>query len=209
LVYSGDLGAIWSQRDRKVGALDTAMAFDVHFFNFNQGVIAAGSSADVTQANAFILTSNDVGVTWTTAYQSSRQYELTWKISFSTRDVGYVTIQSYDPDLAVSKRYVAKTTDGGAIWAELLLVDDRAVRQFGIVFIDANRGWIGTMPNGFATVDGGATWTKTNFGNAVNKISVIKAADAYHAFSIGVSVARTTVPIDAGGEEVSRIINSV
>ncbi len=57
----------------------------------------------------------------------------------------------------MSKHYVAKTTDGGTTWAEIILVDDRAVRQFGIAFIDANLGWIGAMPNGFATVDGGVT----------------------------------------------------
>lgn len=192
LIFSDDLGLTWKQIPI---AQHAAMAFDVHFFDRQHGIIAAASSADVAESNALILTTTDGGSTWTKAYQSARPFELTWKISFPTRDVGYVTIQSYNPDPAASERFVAKTTDAGKTWTEIPLINDAKVRQFGVAFIDENRGWIGAMPQGFATTDGGATWTRTNFGNAVNKIRVLKTDTAWHAFAIGVQVSRTTVPI--------------
>jgi hypothetical protein len=68
------------------------------------------------------------------------------------------------------------------------------VREFGVGFIDENRGWVGAMPSGFQTVDGGTTWSPVKFGNAVNKIRVLKTRDGFDAFAIGVNVARTTVP---------------
>ena len=193
-IYSDDLGLTWDQIDVSSSA---AMIFDVHFFDRMHGVLAAASDTDVSKSNALILMTADGGNTWTKAYQSTRPFELTWKISFPTRDVGYVTVQSYNPDPAVSKRVVAKTTDGGKTWNELALVDDAKVREFGVGFIDENRGWIGAMPSGFQTVDGGLTWTPVKFGNAVNKIRVLKTKDGCDAFAIGVSVARTSVPANA------------
>jgi photosystem II stability/assembly factor-like uncharacterized protein len=192
LIFSDDLGLSWKQISI---AQHAAMAFDVHFFDRQHGVIAAASNADVAQSNALILTTSDGGSTWTKAYQSARPFELTWKISFPTRDVGYVTIQSYNPDPAASERFVAKTTDAGKTWTEIPLINDAKVRQFGVAFIDENRGWIGAMPQGFATTDGGTTWTRTNFGNAVNKIRILRTDAAWHAFAIGVQAARTNVPI--------------
>lgn len=191
MISSDDLGKTWQRTEI---ADHTSMAFDVHFFDRNHGVIAGASSEDVTQSNARIITTSDAGKTWTTAYQSTRPYELTWKISFPTREVGYVTIQSYNPDPAASQRVVAKTTDGGKTWTEIPLVDDARVRQFGVAFIDENRGWVGAMPHGFQTTDGGPTWSSTSFGNAVNKIRILRDKDAVHAFAIGVQVSKTSLP---------------
>ncbi len=69
-------------------------------------------------------------------YESSRPYELTWKIAFPSREVGYVTIQSYNPDPSASERFVAKTTDGGKSWKEVPLTNEHPVREFGIAFLD-------------------------------------------------------------------------
>ena len=184
-LFSDDLGATWKQTPLPPEA---AMAFDVHFFDRSHGVLAAGSSADVTQANALILTTTDGGATWKKAYQSDRPYEITWKISFPTRQTGYVTIQSYNPDPAASQRFLAKTTDGGATWAEIPLIDDAKVRQFGVAFIDEKTGWVGAMPHGFHTADGGATWSKATFGNAVNKIRVLDTPAGPLLHAVGVEV---------------------
>jgi photosystem II stability/assembly factor-like uncharacterized protein len=191
MIVSDDLGKTW----QNISIADhTAMAFDVHFFDRNHGLIAGASDADVTKSNARIIATDDGGRTWRTVYQSDRPYELTWKISFPTRDVGYVTVQSYDADPAATTRVVAKTTDGGRTWSEVPLSNDPRVRAFGIGFVDELRGWVGAMPNGFATTDGGRTWTPTNFGNAVNKIRLLRHGDTVHAFAIGVNVAKTQLP---------------
>jgi photosystem II stability/assembly factor-like uncharacterized protein len=85
---------------------------------------------------------------------------------------------------------VVKTTDGGKTWSEIPLVDDPRVREFGIAFLDEMHGWVGAAPHGFETTDGGATWTKANFGNAVNKIRLIQSNDRVTAYAIGVEVHR-------------------
>lgn len=184
-IMSDDLGKTW----RRVPLPDTAaMAFDAHFFDDKHGVVAAATSANVEESKPLILTTDDAGVTWREAYTGTRPWELTWKISFPTRQTGYVTIQSYNPDKTASARFIAKTGDGGKTWTEVPLVDDHAVRQFGVAFVDEKRGWIGAMPGGFETSDGGETWQRAEFGNAVNKIRVLKTDKATWLHAVGVGV---------------------
>lgn len=188
-IKSVDEGKTWTAMDM---SSECQMILDVHFFDEKHGVIAAATDANVELSNALILTTADGGETWAKAYQGTRGFELTWKISFPTRDVGYVTIQSYNPDPATSQRYIAKTTDGGKTWVEQPLVDDIKVRQFGVAFIDEKTGWVGAMPNGFETTDGGQTWRKAAMGNAVNKIRLVRtgegAAAGFVGYAIGVNV---------------------
>ncbi|MCY2984757.1 MAG: hypothetical protein NTY15_14130 [Planctomycetota bacterium] len=191
MLYSDDLGKSWQQVDIHDKA---AMAFDVHFFNRNEGFIAAATHADPAQSSALILSTTDGGKTWTNAWQSTRSFELTWKIAFPTREVGYVTIQSYNPDPTVKERFVAKTTDGGKTWAELPLVSDHKVREFGVGFLDARTGWVGAVPNGFQTTDGGATWKAVEMGNAVNKIRILETDSSQVGYAIGMNVHRIEVP---------------
>lgn len=190
-IMSDDLGKSWKQLPLPPSC---AMAFDVHFFDDRHGVIASATSTNVQESKALILTTDDAGATWREAYIGQRPFELTWKIAFPSRDTGYVTIQSYNPDPATSARFVAKTTDGGKTWAELPLVDDLKVRQFGVAFIDENRGWIGAAPGGFETTDGGKTWLKSDMGNAVNKIRIVRNGDKAHLYAIGVNVSTLALP---------------
>lgn len=191
MIVSDDAGATWQQVPLKDHA---AMAFDVHFFNRLEGFVAAATDADVAKSNALILSTVDGGKTWKRAWQSDRAYELTWKITFPTRNVGYVTIQSYNPDPSVSQRFVAKTIDGGKTWSEVPLVSDAKVREFGIAFLDENIGWVGATPNGFQTTDGGATWQAVEMGNAVNKIRLLKSESQSVGYAIGVNVYRIDIP---------------
>jgi photosystem II stability/assembly factor-like uncharacterized protein len=170
-----------------------AMAFDVKFLDDKHGFIATATHADVSQSRAQILATNDGGATWREVYQSTRPFELTWKLSFPSRDVGYCTIQSYNPDPAASARFVAKTVDGGKTWTELNLVDDHRFREFGIAFLDEKVGWIGAMPHGLGTTDGGKSWSKVNFGNAVNKIRLIRSNEGVTGYAIGLHVYRTQI----------------
>jgi photosystem II stability/assembly factor-like uncharacterized protein/pimeloyl-ACP methyl ester carboxylesterase len=190
-IWSDDLGKTWKQ-----GTLPEigAMAFDVRFLDEKRGFIASATSADVAQSNALILMTEDGGETWEEVYRSSRPWELTWKFSFPDADTGYCTIQSYDPDPESSKRFVAKTIDGGRSWYEVPLVDDHAVREFGIAFIDADTGFVGAMPHGFVTADGGISWQDVSFGNAVNKIRLLESESGITGFAIGTGVHRLRMP---------------
>ena len=186
-IWSDDRGASWKQgRIPEIGA----MAFDVLFLDEKRGFIASATSGDVSTSNALILATEDGGSTWNEVYRSTRPFETTWKFSFPTAEVGYCTVQSYNPDPAASKRFIAKTTDGGRTWREIPLTDDHAVREFGIAFLDPDTGWVGAMPHGFVTTDGGATWHKANFGNAVNKIRLLRTDADITGFAIGTQVHR-------------------
>ena len=107
-------------------------------------------------------------------------------MSFPTPEIGYATVQSYNPE--ATERFVIKSTDAGRTWAELPLVDDARVRQFGIGFLDELRGWVGAVPHAFATTDGGATWTPAQMGQAVNKVRVLHTPAGPVAYAIGVQV---------------------
>jgi photosystem II stability/assembly factor-like uncharacterized protein len=191
MITSDDFGATWQQ----VNILNlAAMAFDVHFLNRREGFIAASTDVDVANSHALILRTQDGGESWTKVYESSRPYELTWKISFPSRKVGYVTIQSYNPDPKIGERFVAKSIDGGETWKEIPLVTNAAVREFGIAFLNEKIGWVGAMPHGFFTSDGGDSWVKANLGNAVNKIRFVPGDKKTWVYAIGSEVHRLEIP---------------
>lgn len=184
-VHSEDLGATWKQTPLPETC---AMVLDVHFLDQKVGFLAAATDANVAESHASILRTEDGGSTWKQVYASMRPFELTWKIAFPSREVGYVTIQNYDPDPESKARFVAKTTDGGKSWTEIPLIADHGVREFGIAFLDDRTGWIGAMPGGFETRDGGVTWQRTAFGNAVNKIRIVREGKLATAFALGVEL---------------------
>jgi len=192
MATSRDAGETWTSEDLSA---HTAMILDVHFISEQVGFICGATSAKVQESNALILRTDDGGRTWVKVYQSRRPWELTWKMSWPSDTTGYVTIQSYDSAAAASQRYVAKSDDGGLTWVELPLVDDIRVREFGVGFMDENRGWIGAAPRGFETTDGGATWSEADFGVAVNKVRVVsRGAGGKAVFAIGAELHRLDLP---------------
>ena len=194
LLRSLDGGATWKSQDLSA---HTKMILDVKFFDESQGFVMGASDTDVQQSNALIIATRDGGATWKEVYRSSRPFELTWKVSFPTRNVGYATIQSYNPDEAVKERYVAKTTDGGATWREISLVSDAAVREFGVGFASPEIGWIGTSNGGYQTIDGGKQWKYVDMGRAVNKIRIVRdtaSTAGFVAYAIGADVRKLEIP---------------
>ena len=185
LLKSDDNGATWSSQD--LGQV-CGMILDVKFLEPNVGVICAASSADVEKSHALIVMTEDGGKTWNKKFESQRPYELTWKASFPSRNVGYVTLQNYDPDKAVTERFVAKTTDGGNTWVEIPLVNDKEAQEFGVGFIDEERGWVGGFRTGYETIDAGKTWKPNVMGAAVNKIRLLKTDKGVVGYAIGVNI---------------------
>jgi photosystem II stability/assembly factor-like uncharacterized protein len=184
LMRSLDGGESWKTMD--LSAL-TAMILDVKFFDEMHGVIAGASDADTEKSHARIIATGDGGVTWKTVYESKRPYEITWKLSFPSREVGYSTIQKYNPDKTVTQHYVAKTTDGGKTWQEMAMAQDADDREFGVGFITPLAGYVGTFKGGYRTSDGGATWQFVEMGRAVNKIRFIKPTSPKQGMSSAVS----------------------
>ena len=189
LLRSVDGGASWKNIDMTPY---TGMILDVKFFDAMTGFVFGASDGNTEKSHARIIMTKDGGQTWKTVYESSRPYEITWKASFPTRNTGYVTIQSYNPDPATSQRYVAKTEDGGLSWREVPMVNDLKVREFGVGFADANTGWVGTVDGGYQTTDGGKNWKHIPMGRAVNKIRVLPTEKGFVGYAIGVDVYKLT-----------------
>jgi photosystem II stability/assembly factor-like uncharacterized protein/dienelactone hydrolase len=186
MLVSHDGGSTWTSRSMDK---DCSMLFDVLMFDKDNGFACASTHANIEKSNALILRTTDSGATWKKVYQSKRPFETTWKICFPTPETGYVTIQSYNPDPAVKQQRLAKTTDGGKTWQEIDLVEDAGAREFGIGFIDANHGFVGTMKTGYETKDGGKTWTPVNLGKACNKIRIYREENGkVYGYAIGVDV---------------------
>ncbi len=192
LMRSLDGGASWRTIDLNAQA---GPILDVKFFDESNGLLMCGSDASTERSNALILRTQDGGASWHKVYQSNRPFEITWKASFPTRDIGYVTVQNYNPDKTVTQRVLAKTTDGGRSWQEITLVADHTMRQFGVGFVNAREGWVGTTTGGFETRDGGQSWARVDLGRFVNKIRIVPtpgsgpgAADGFAAYAIGADV---------------------
>ena len=186
MMVSHDGGVTWTSNSMDK---DCKMLFDIKMFDKNNGFACAASDEDLEKSNAVILKTSDGGKSWKKVYQSERPFECTWKASFPTKDVGYVTIQSYNPDPNVKQQRIAKTTDGGNTWNEINLIEDAGAREFGIGFIDENHGFVGTMNSGYETKDGGLTWAPVNLGKACNKIRIYKdASGKIYGYAIGVDV---------------------
>jgi photosystem II stability/assembly factor-like uncharacterized protein/dienelactone hydrolase len=186
MMVSHDGGLTWKSNSMDK---DCEMLFDIKMFDKQTGFACAATDEALEKSNALILKTNDGGKTWKKVYQSKRPFETTWKVSFPTEKVGYVTIQSYNPDPSAIQQRVAKTTDGGETWQEINLVEDASAREFGVGFIDENHGFVGTMNSGYETKDGGKTWSTVDLGRACNKIRIYKDTNGkVYGYAIGVDV---------------------
>ena len=187
LLASHDGGTTWTATS--LGDY-TDMLLDIKMFDKKEGIACGASSENIAESHAQILRTADGGKSWQIVYESDRPYETTWKVSFPSPEVGYVTIQSYNPDSTVNQQRVAKSTDGGRTWAEIDLVRDHTAREFGVGFIDENHGFVGTMTSGYETQDGGASWQPIDLGKACNKIKIYRdpKTNEVYGYAIGVDV---------------------
>lgn len=188
LLRSTDGGKSWAVSDLTAQA---GMILDIKFFDEQTGLIFASTSRDAASTEGLILRTVDGGKSWTPVYKSGRAAELIWKASFVNAKVGYATVQSYDP--ARAQQLIVKTVDGGKSWTELPMVMEAKARQFGIGFIDEQRGWVGTMVGGFETKDGGKTFAPAPVARAANKFRVVADGKKRHVYAIGTEVQRLTI----------------
>jgi photosystem II stability/assembly factor-like uncharacterized protein len=186
IIISHDDGITWVSTPMNT---DCSMLLDIKMFNKNEGIVCAASDSDIEKSNALILKTLDGGRTWKKVYQSKRPFESTWKASFPTNKIGYVTIQSYNPDSTIVQQRLVKTINGGKTWKEINLVAEFGAREFGIGFLNENIGFVGTVNSGFETRDGGKSWVKINLGRACNKIRIYtKSNGEKYGYSIGVNL---------------------
>ncbi len=187
LMTSHDLGESWTSVDMSA---HTSMILDVKFLDQHVGFIAGASNADVEQSHAIVLRTADGGKSWRRVFETQRPWEITWKLSFPTDRTGFVTIQSYNPDKTVDQRFIGKSIDGGETWLEIPLIRDPAWNELGIGFLDESHGWVGGIPGGLETVDGGRSWNTTTLGRAINKFRILRDGNGTTVYAIGKDVFR-------------------
>lgn len=176
-VRSLDGGATWRSFDLR--PLATGLV-DVYFWDRQRGIIVGGRGIGSTleqqrASRTVILMTEDAGETWTERYLSPTPGTNAWKISFPTRDTGYVAVQG-----AAYSGTVLKTVDGGLSWRELKVSDEEGFS--GIGFVTANHGWAAGIRGTYETTDGGATWTlRSDAGSSINRIRFLEPGLGYAA----------------------------
>ena len=190
MLRSVDGGATWSVIDM---APHAGMILDVKFFDENTGLVFAATHPDPAQAEGLVLRTEDGGKSWREVYRSGRAYELIWKASFvAGGDTGYATVQSYDPERAT--QLVIRSDDKGRTWREIAIAQDKTARQFGIGFVNADVGFVGTAAGGFATRDGGKTWERAPIARAANKFQAVATDKGVRLYAIGTEVQAIDLP---------------
>jgi photosystem II stability/assembly factor-like uncharacterized protein len=155
---------------------------DLHFFDEMHGVAVGGDGVgrlpeQQSASRTVILATDDGGDTWRVVYRGTTTGKWAWKISFPTRQTGYVSTQGPTPDGAV-----LKTTDGGQTWQERRVGDTLAFS--GIGFATSEHGWVASDTLVHETRDGGLTWTNVRFGQHINRFR-------FFGDSVGFAVGKT------------------
>jgi photosystem II stability/assembly factor-like uncharacterized protein len=168
-----DRGATWTAKDMNGY---TAGLIDVRFFSKDTGMIVGLTNTTHESSRAIILRTTDGGDTWDTVYTTNRTNEWAWKITFPSRNTGYVSLQR---NSNVAPVYILKTTDGGISWTEKLFSATGYFVQ-GIGFLNDTLGWAGgTSLAPKQTTDGGTTWTSITIGNSLNRFRKINDSLMY------------------------------
>ncbi len=170
---STDGGLSWISKD--MSALAAGLV-DVHFFNADTGIAVGLTNSDHAQSRGVILYTTNGGVNWSTKYWSSRAGEWCWKISFPSRNTGYISLQRNQG----SPSNFIKTTNGGASFFEKQFYAANYYSQ-GIGFVNDTLGWIGgnSIQTTLMTTDGGDTWEPANFGVRINRFFFINELSGF------------------------------
>lgn len=154
-IKSTDGGTTWTSKDLSLLA---SMLIDIHFFTPDSGIIV-GARTTQTGEKGVILQTTDGGESWNILYTTRHSQVWCWKISFPTREVGYVSLQTFQDSV-----FFLKTTNGGKTWNEnLFLKAGGSYSPQAIGFVSEHVGWIGAYPR-FGTLRSEATYKTTNGG---------------------------------------------
>ena len=170
-----DAGVTWRSKSMSTYA---AGLIDVHFFTPDSGFAVGLTNVDHEQSRGLILFTADGGDTWEQRFVSSRTGEWAWKMSFPSRNVGYVSLQRNTQ----TPIFFLKTTDGGETWEEKLFSSSYYFVQ-GLGFVTEDVGWIGgnsSFPT-YVTTDGGDSWASADFGIRVNRLRFLGDTLGYAA----------------------------
>src|SRR5665213_994391 len=96
---------------------------DLYFWSPDSGIVVGGIDSMAFRGRGggvipIVLFTSDGGDSWSTRYKSDTLDGWCWKISFPTRNVGYISIEESDTG-GLANPFLT-TTDGGKTWAKRL-----------------------------------------------------------------------------------------
>lgn len=153
---------------------------DCHFFNADSGFITGGTGISSSNSKGMVLFTSNAGATWEVKKITNSTGTWGWKISFPTRETGYISLER----IGSGARYFLKTTNGGETWQENTF-SNTSISVQGIGFINENTGWIGgnyvgsSGNAGYETTDGGETWNPMGYFKHINRIRILNDTLAY------------------------------
>ncbi|MDQ3022165.1 MAG: T9SS type A sorting domain-containing protein [Bacteroidota bacterium] len=161
IIKTTDKGISWN-----VVFSDSSVArtlIDCYFWSADSGIAVGGyNTTNFINGNAVVLRTTNGGSTWQRVHKTIRTGEWCWKISFVSRDIGFVSIERSE-----GFSYILKTTNNGVNWTEIPFME---YDEEGIGFVNENTGWVGgwTGPT-YQTTNSGATWQLAGWGTNVNR----------------------------------------
>jgi photosystem II stability/assembly factor-like uncharacterized protein len=188
-----DQGASWtySNLDSLAGGL-----VDVYFVNADTG-FAVGSNGNYFTGKGRVLMTVDGGDSWSIIHTSAHPKEICWKISFPSRQVGYISLEAFQNSGA---QYMLKTTDGGLTWLDFDISAGGGPTGLynveGIGFLNDTIGWIGGDLGTYHTTNGGLSWVLQSGMNTFNRFRKIDDTTAYAAGESVYRLARVVVGVE-------------
>ena len=136
-----------------------------------------GTTQDKKNCRSLVLETFDGGNTWDTIYVSSQKGEYCWKVSFPSKNRGFISIQR---NVKNGRFYYLKTEDGGKSWTEEEYTEGYYYVQ-GVGFINEQVGWLGGSGKWtMETRNGGKTWRRmADVGRGFNKFQFFGDSLAY------------------------------
>lgn len=171
VIKTTDKGASWTSIVMDQNLVRSLV--DCYFWSADSGIVVGGyNTSSYSNGYAVVMITYNGGATWQRVFISNRAGEWCWKISFVSKQIGYVSIERHS-----GFSYFLKTTNGGQNWTEKPF---REYDQEGIGFVNENTGWIGgwTGPT-YETTNGGNNWNQVAWGTYVNRFRFINDTLAY------------------------------
>ncbi|HSU54226.1 MAG TPA: hypothetical protein VLT36_09225 [Candidatus Dormibacteraeota bacterium] len=217
-IKSVDGGTNWSILSlTAAGVMNGIM--DVYFHDSTNGWVVGMDTNLFTSPPYYgrVARTTDGGNTWTPVLTTPIADSYFWKISWPTRNIGYVALQQNDVRTNI---VFYKTTDGGNTWVLNAIpevsvgLNTNSLHFYlqGLGFVSPTEGWIGgasgfsTYPSSFLhTVDGGATWTPVGF-NDTFFINRIRFASPNLGYGSGANIYIYNMPVVITNQPQSQVV---
>ena len=166
-------GVNWTVKDMSMYAKGLV---DCYFTSPDSGFVVGGVDGNWPDMKGIVLFTSDGGETWVERFRTTQRNQWGWKMSFPSRNVGYVSLEKFS-----SPCIFLKTTNGGATWQEKPFLN-QLYNEEGIGFINENTGWLGGDNLTYKTTNGGDNWTvESGMGRSMNRFRFINDSVAYSA----------------------------